>query len=283
LVPSRAVESSGAKDLSMDEDLDQGMATIADSDKPATSAQTKKNDLIAPLWHTALIVLLAATASVAGAHTTKHLSAARSNNLPSYVESIAMEWTLAGIVLWGLHLRRTPIREVFGDQPATSRSGWREWLTDAGAAFVFWIVSLVVLGTLAVALQRFHLHPENIRNTVSKLAPYSVPELIAWTALSVTAGICEEFVFRGYLQLQFARLGHRIWIGVVASALVFGFAHGYEGLSGMLLIAAFGALFSILRLLRGNLRAGMIAHAWHDFLSGMLLSFIAHHKLFQLG
>ena len=51
----------------------------------------------------------------------------------------------------------------------------------------------------------------------------------------------------------------------------------------MLLIVAFGALFSVLRLIRGNLRAGMIAHAWHDFFSGMVLSLIAHHKLLSLG
>jgi membrane protease YdiL (CAAX protease family) len=227
---------------------------------------------VAPVWHTALIILLAAAASIAGARgATHHAPDAHSSNLLSYLGSIVMEWLLAGLVLWGLRLRRTPLREVLGEPTDPGRSALYRWAVDAGSALVFWIVSLIMLGALATALQRFHLHPENIRTTVSKLAPYSVPELLAWTALSVTAGICEEFIFRGYLQLQFARLSHRVWIGVLGSALVFGFSHGYEGLSGMLLIVAFGALFS------------MIAHAWHDFLSGMVLSLIAHHKLLPLA
>ena len=240
--------------------------------------------MLAPVWHTVLIVLLAAIASIAGARGAHHVVAgAHAGNLPSYLASIAMEWILAGLVLWGLRLRRTHVREVLGEPTDPTRSTLYQWAVDAGAALVFWIVSLIMLGALATALQRFHLHPENIRNTVSKLAPYSVPELLAWTALSITAGICEEFIFRGYLQLQFARLSHRVWIGVLGSALVFGFSHGYEGLSGMLLIVAFGALFSVLRLVRGNVRAGMIAHTWHDFLSGMVLSLIAHHKLLPLA
>ena len=236
-----------------------------------------------PLWHTGLIVALVATASILGARGVTHapVSASRANNLPSYLASIAMEWTLAGITFWGLHLRRTPLREVFGETAMDERPGG--WLRDVAAATIFWIVSLIMLGSLANMLQHFHLHPENIRTTISKLAPYSVPELAAWTALSISAGICEEFIFRGYLQLQLTRVSHRLSIGAVASALVFGFSHGYEGLSGMLLIVAFGALFSVLRIVRGNLRAGIIAHAWHDFLSGMVLSFIAHHKNIPFG
>ena len=141
----------------------------------------------------------------------------------------------------------------------------------------------MILSTVAFGLRAFHLHPENIRGTVSRLAPYSRAELMAWFVLSLSAGICEEFIFRGYLQLQFARISDRVWVGVIASALIFGFSHGYEGLSGMLLIVAFGALFSIFRLVRGNVRAGMMAHCWHDFLSGMMLSAIAHHKFSTLG
>ena len=240
--------------------------------------------LIAPAWHTALIVVLAATTSIAGARGVRHLvgnagGSMHGSNLPSYLASIAMEWVLAAVVFWGLRLRHTSLRSVYG-QP--SRSAF-EWISDAGAAFAFWFIALMVLSSLAFAMKPLHLHPENIGSTVSKLAPFSLSEMIAWTALSISAGICEEFIFRGYLQQQFTRMSHQLWIGVLGSALVFGFAHGYEGLSGMLLITAFGALFSVFRLMRGNLRAGMMAHAWHDFFSGMVLSFLAHHKMLPLG
>jgi membrane protease YdiL (CAAX protease family) len=238
-------------------------------------AQPENTRLVAPVWHTILIVLLIAGASIAGVLSSRHLPPSGQKNLPTYFASIVLEWVLAGIVLWGLRLRHTSLREVLGK----SKAGAREWLVDAGVAFVFWIVALVVLGILALLLKPMHLHPEDIRNAVSKLGPTTPIEMLAWTTLCITAGICEEFIFRGYLQQQFARMSHRVWVGVLASAMVFGFAHGYEGWSGMLLIVAFGALFSILRLMRGNVRAGMIAHAWHDFFSGAVLYAIAHHKL----
>ena len=89
--------------------------------------------------------------------------------------------------------------------------------------------------------------------------------------MSLTAGICEEFLFRGFLQQQFARASGRVWVGVVVSAVLFGCAHGYEGIAGMLMITVYGALFSMLALRRGSLRAGMIAHAWHDSITGVAL------------
>jgi membrane protease YdiL (CAAX protease family) len=251
-----------------------GAAPLVTSDAPNPLAAGRQK-LLAPAWHTAVVVLLAAAASIAGVLSSRHLPAGKQNNLPTYLASIALEWLFAGLVLWGLRQRHTPLSEVLGK----SLPGIREWFVDAGVACVFWIVAVTILGILAVLLRPMHLHPEQIRDTVSKLAPTTPIEMLAWIVLCVTAAICEEFIFRGYLQLQFARMSHRVWVGVVASAVVFGFAHGYEGWTGMLLIVAFGVLFSNLRLIRGTVRAGMMAHAWHDFFSGMVLYALAHHKL----
>jgi membrane protease YdiL (CAAX protease family) len=65
-------------------------------------------------------------------------------------------------------------------------------------------------------------------------------------------------------------MGGRIWIGVLGSALVFWCAHGYEGIAGVSLIAAYGAMFSVLTLIRRGLCTAMIAHAWHDSVSGVV-------------
>lgn len=251
------------------------MQDVANDVKPIDRPASRHEKLLAPAWHTMLIVSLAAASSIAGALSTRRLPTGRLNHLPTYFASIALEWALAGVVLWGLRLRGTSVRDIIGK----SRAGVREWSIDAGIAGVFWIVALTVLGILAVFLKQAHLQPDAVRDTVAKLAPSTPIELLVWAILCASAGICEEFIFRGYLQLQFARMGHRVWVGVLASAIVFGFSHGYEGWSGMLLIVVFGALFSVLRLIRGNVRAGMIAHAWHDFFSGVILYALAHHKL----
>src|SRR5580658_7966188 len=120
-----------------------------------------------------------------------------------------------------------------------------------------------VLGNVLVKMSGSHIDPQKIGDVTQKLAPVTGWEMVLFLILSVSAGICEELVFRGYLQQQFARMGGSVWAGVVLSALVFGGAHGYEGVAGVLLICAYGAMFGVLALWRRGLRTGMIAHAWH--------------------
>jgi membrane protease YdiL (CAAX protease family) len=111
---------------------------------------------------------------------------------------------------------------------------------------------------------------------LKRLAPVSASEIAAWTLLCLLVGFTEEVVFRGYLQRQFTcwARGSVVW-GVAASALVFGSGHIYEGARGMFLIAVFGALFSLLALYRRSLRAGMMAHAWHDLITGLTVTVLS--------
>jgi uncharacterized protein len=187
------------------------------------------------------------------------------HHLANYAVTIAWEWALAGLALWGTRLKKTSLRELLGER----RPGMRAFLTDVAAAAIFWIFSAIVLTSLALFLRLFHL--ESAQKQISQLAPSSIAEAALWIALSVSAGICEEFIFRGYFQQQFARVTGRLWCGVLVSALLFGAAHGYEGIAGMLMITVYGALFSLLAVRRRSLRAGMIAHGWHDSITGIAL------------
>ena len=56
----------------------------------------------------------------------------------------------------------------------------------------------------------------------------------------------------------------------MAQALVFGLAHGYQGWKAVIVISVLGALYGALAAWRGNLRAGMVAHAWSDIWGGWL-------------
>lgn len=239
---------------------------------------------IAPLWHTTLVLVLLlgiSLVSVLGAREAMHRAAspvaARFGHLPSYAVTLVYEWILLAIVLWGTRLRGVPLRRLLG----VRRPGVREFWMDIAIGLGFWFGSLFVLGTAGALLRVARLHPEDVRGIVSKLAPASAPELLAWVLLSVTAGICEELIFRGYLQQQFSGLARNTGMGIAIAAVIFGAAHLYEGVSGALLIALFGVLFGLLAHYRRSLRAGMFAHAWHDSISGFALYFAAHglHRL----
>jgi membrane protease YdiL (CAAX protease family) len=222
---------------------------------------------IAPWWNTAIILLAIAASSVLGSRHSAKISMDK-HHLANYAITLAWEWTLAGIAYWGLRVKKTPLRQVLGEK----RPGAKEFFVDAGIAAAFWFVAMIVLATIGILLRGLHM--ESAQKQISQLAPSTIVEGAMWIALSVSAGVCEEFIFRGYLQQQFTRVSGQLWVGVMVSSLLFGAAHGYEGIAGMLMITLFGALFSMLAIRRGSLRAGMIAHAWHDIFSGIALSIL---------
>ena len=115
---------------------------------------------------------------------------------------------------------------------------------------------------------------------LAQLAPANGREIAAWTLLCLLVGFIEEFIFRGYLQRQFIGWARgSVAAGVCGSAVIFGAAHAYQGARGMVLIAVFGALFGLLAYDRGSLRAGIIAHGWHDWITGLALAMLKAYRI----
>ena len=101
------------------------------------------------------------------------------------------------------------------------------------------------------------------------MLPRTPLEIALWVVLSITAGICEETIFRGYLQRQFIGWTHSTVVGVVVSGAIFGAAHIYGGGKRAVVIAVYGMLFGSLAAWRRSLKPGMMAHAWQDLVSGI--------------
>lgn len=227
---------------------------------------------VAPWWHTAIVA--AVIIGVSALSTVQSKAAGfGGSHIKRYAFTIAWELALALLAWWGLRMRRTPLREILG----LRRAGITEWARDVGIALLFWIVAVIVLAAIATVLRILHLSQQ--QKAVVAIAPDTIAQVCLWVLLSTTAGIVEEFVFRGYLLQQFASIRGKLWIGVVASSLLFGAAHGFEGVGGMIVITAYGAMFCILAIFRRSLRAGMIAHAWHDSLTGILIAIAKHAHL----
>ncbi len=249
---------------------------------------------IAPWWHTAALMLAILAISWSGS-TRVHVVHGRHGHVLGYAASAAMELLLLGWVVLGLWLRKVPIRSLFGKV----ERGLRGLFVDLGVAALFWIVSMMALGSLGLtwnAVEYAVAHKgamptpgqrmepseqqKQTLQTLERMAPANSIEIACWAALCLLVGPVEETIFRGYLQRQFAAWGGgRFMVGAAASALIFGAAHGYEGLRSMVLLVAFGALFSGLVWLRGGLRAGMIAHSAHDLIVGLLLAAARAHHL----
>ncbi len=88
-----------------------------------------------------------------------------------------------------------------------------------------------------------------------------------WFAVaSITAGICEEILFRGFLlrYLHFFPWHVGLTLALFISAVIFGVQHLYQGTGGTVGSGVIGLLLSLLFLLTGNLLAPMILHAVLD-------------------
>ena len=218
---------------------------------------------VAPWWHTAfLIVIIVGVSTLSGARA----SLLGGHHLSRYAFTLAWEWVLAAFAWWGIWLRRVPLQQLIGEW----RPGFKAWLADFRAAIIFWLMAALALAALSSLLYLLHLR--RVEKAVLDLAPKNAAEFALWIALCITAGIVEEFVFRGYLLQQFASIRGKLWTGVLASSLLFGAAHGYEGMGAMIAIAAYGAMFCVLAMQQRSLRAGIMAHAWHDFITGAALA-----------
>ena len=111
-------------------------------------------------------------------------------------------------------------------------------------------------------------HASQSGNPILSSKPTGLFGVTAWICLSISAGICEEIVFRGYLQRQLSVMTGNVGVAILLQAILFGIGHAYEGLSSVVAIVLHGLILGILAKWRGNIRAGIIEHAGWDILAG---------------
>lgn len=140
-----------------------------------------------------------------------------------------------------------------------------------GAALTAAVIAFLIVQMRQVA-RTSHEELKGLESSFGELAlmlPRNGSELARFNFLSLTAGIVEETLWRGYL---FWYLGHimPLWAAAIISAVGFGLAHSYQGLANVPRVALVGALFSGLYLLTGLLWLPIILHAAVDLLQGRM-------------
>ncbi len=221
---------------------------------------------VAGALHTAvLLVILLGGAGLMFFSAGQLRTAAHPNRTGLYLTTVIWEWMLTAYVLWGVRRHGTSLTEVTG----AKWKGFLDFARDLGIAVAFWFVALMVLGGVA-----FALHFRGSKESIGFLAPRGFAEVALWIVVCVTAGFCEETIFRGYLQKQFIAWSGNATAGLVASAVVFGACHIYQGVKPAIVIAVYGLMFGILAQWRKSLRPGMMTHALHDTVSGIAARFL---------
>lgn len=220
-------------------------------------------DSVAPWWHTILILGCIAAFSIAGA--TQHGLAAvhlpgLSDRASGYVTTIAGEWLVVLMIMAGLRLRGQSI----GSLVSGSWPNGLAVLKDLGLGVAFFVIVAPAIGLLIRALGA------DGGAGARSVAPTTIFELVVFIGASATAGFCEELIFRGYLNRQFAAWTGSSGVAIVLQAVTFGLGHGYYDALTMLAIMVLGALFGLFAAWRKSLRPGMLAHGLQDTIGGVV-------------
>jgi uncharacterized protein len=227
-------------------------------------AAKSKTVRVAPLWHSLGLLLLLLSISLgfysaqSASPTVHSLGGPTDGNVALYLAIIASEWGLWFYIWLGGRCRgAVPVRDLIGGRWSNLKSV----LLDIAVAAGFWLVwSAVAIGVSSLTGPS-HAKPAAFLN------PKGPVEVILWVIMSMTAGFCEELVYRGYLQKQILALSGSATLAVMVQAIIFGAGHWYQGSKKVIIIVILGALFGLLAHWRKSLRPGMLSHAWEDVLN----------------
>jgi CAAX protease family protein len=168
-----------------------------------------------------------------------------------YFSAVVSQWILAGagalvVYVAGLEWQTVGLVPV-------SAADFFKWTA------VLVLLSVAGLGLVLLLEQRGWWPKES--EMVQLLLPQNRREkLWAFLGLAPTAGLCEEFLYRGFLLAEVTAWFHSAVWGVVISSIAFGCAHFYQGLNGMVRAGLLGALLAWPVVQTGSLYPSMTAH-----------------------
>ncbi len=191
-------------------------------------------------------------------------STTKMDRLSLYATTLAFQWIAAGVILWraSAHgIGATRLGLAIGNPVLT-------------VTITIVLTALVLLNQL-ISLRRLVSNPAEVEGLLPQLAlklfPQDDVERLAFFALVVTVAICEELVYRGFVQCVFQDWSKgSVTVGVLGSAIYFSIAHLYQGRRGLASTLVAGLILAGARAWTGSLLPPIAAHFVADITVGIL-------------
>lgn len=158
-------------------------------------------------------------------------------------------------------------------------SGW-SW-SDIGYTFNrgkttyfiagYLVFAFALIGFIELALANTGSDPERVKalSDLSNFTPTNLPQRIVFVFMGLAAGLCEEFVYRGFAIRSLKSRGINPWFATFFAAFPFVFQHGLKSLDQFwwffVWALVFGAIFVVAR----RLYITIVIH-WLVILSAVL-------------
>jgi membrane protease YdiL (CAAX protease family) len=109
-------------------------------------------------------------------------------------------------------------------------------------------------------------HSEPPGHATLAVLPRTPAERRLFTVVGITAGVCEEWLYRGFFLAVVAALagGPPTAVLVVVAAVAFGLAHAYQGAAGIVATGLLGGVMAAVYLQTGSLLLPVLLHAFID-------------------
>jgi membrane protease YdiL (CAAX protease family) len=146
---------------------------------------------------------------------------------------------------------------------------WSAWMGIALAAIGLTYMFFVLRTTKSNNEQRSSIYSKLKDSNVSLYLPHTKNDFIWFVFVSISAGICEELLFRGFL-IWYINEFSSIVFAVILSSVLFAFAHAYQGWKGVLQSGAAGLILAIIYVFTDTLWIPIALHIVVDMYSGML-------------
>jgi membrane protease YdiL (CAAX protease family) len=142
-----------------------------------------------------------------------------------------------------------------------------------GIAMAFLLYQTISLLTSAKAREKANGQIKDGEGA-GMMIPRTKKEKRWFSLLSFSAGVCEEIIYRGFLLFLIQAIfpGLPVWLMVLIPSAIFGLGHFYQGVKGMLMTGAIGAVFMCVFLVTDSLLLCMALHFLMDFSSVCILS-----------
>jgi membrane protease YdiL (CAAX protease family) len=179
-----------------------------------------------------------------------------------YLSTITFQWLAVALTAWRSWVRGLALEEL--------------GLVVHGAERIL-LVAITGAGVLG-GLQWFNLRRmgrssgkarEFLQLLAERIFPRSRKELAMFLALAATAGLCEEFLYRGFAMAALTRAGLPAWGVVLLSSVLFGLAHLYQGRGGLLSTLVIGTVFGTARIAYDGLVPAIVWHFAVDAVAGL--------------
>src|SRR3972149_5689607 len=180
------------------------------------------------------------------------------NRMFTYTATMIFQWGLVAFMYLALRLEKMKMTD-FGFRGLTVR--------NFNIGGIFLVASIFITYLLTFGLDAIGL---KVNQELDFILPKTPSERLTWVFLSLTAGFCEEAIYRGYVisRLQFVTGG---WLlGAIISSLSFGSLHAYQGAGNIALISIYGFFLSLFFVWRKSLVPGIFAHFLLDVFAPVL-------------